>query len=94
LSSRFATLDARWRMAMAKKKRNRKERYEQALGKGEDMPSVRRLRELYERGMAELEARGEPRPQGVDSVQHLRELYARGMAELEAKREAEAEPKG
>jgi hypothetical protein len=65
--------------------------------------SARQLRELYARGMAELEKRhgagaaaGQKRKAGerspewdVDIVQQLRELYERGMADLRA-REAEA----
>jgi hypothetical protein len=41
---------------MAKKKRNRKSR-EQIERDAENSPIVRQLRELYARGMADLEAR-------------------------------------
>ena len=44
---------------MAKKKRSRKERMEQARREAENSPIVRQLRELYARGMAELEAKRE-----------------------------------
>jgi len=40
-----------------KKKRSKKERYEQAHRDAENSPIVRQLRELYERGMAELQAK-------------------------------------
>jgi hypothetical protein len=55
---------------------------------------VRHLRELYVRGMAELEAQGKAYVQHLDSARHLRELYVRGMAELEERQRAEAEQKG
>lgn len=45
-----------------KKKETREERLERYRREAEDTPSVRLLRELYERGMADLkerEARGE-----------------------------------
>jgi hypothetical protein len=42
---------------MAKRKRSKKEISEQALCAGEDMPSVRLLRELAAKGWADLEAR-------------------------------------
>jgi len=40
-----------------KKKRSRKERLEQAHREAENSPIARQLRELYERGMAELRER-------------------------------------
>jgi hypothetical protein len=40
-----------------KRKRSRKEISEQARIEAENLPSVRALRELHARGMAELEAR-------------------------------------
>jgi hypothetical protein len=39
------------------KKKPSKKRLEEIQREAENMPSVRRLRELYERGMAELEAK-------------------------------------
>ncbi len=39
------------------KKRSKKERIERARREAENLPSVRRLRELVERGFAELEER-------------------------------------
>jgi hypothetical protein len=42
---------------MKKKKMSRKERSERARLAAEDSPIVRQLRELYERGMAELAER-------------------------------------
>lgn len=42
---------------MAKKKKSRKEISEQARIEAENSPIVRQLRELYERGMAELAER-------------------------------------
>jgi hypothetical protein len=42
---------------MAKKKRSKKERDNEMRREAEELPSVRLLRELYERGMAELEER-------------------------------------
>ena len=90
---------------MEEKKRSKKEIREQTDRDAENMPSVRRLRELVERGMAELEARSgktkrkktkeeireERQRKAEDSpiVRQLRELYARGMAELETRRKAE-----
>ena len=47
-----------------KRKRSKKEISEQARREAEASPIVRQLRELYERGMAELEARGQPGQQG------------------------------
>jgi hypothetical protein len=47
-----------------KKKRTRKERLEEINRRAEDRPIVRHLRELYERGMAELEAKRETEQQG------------------------------
>jgi hypothetical protein len=41
----------------AKKKRSKQEVYEQARRDSENSPIVRQLRELYARGMAELEER-------------------------------------
>jgi hypothetical protein len=40
-----------------KRKRTKKERIEASLREGENIPSVRMLRELYARGMAEVEER-------------------------------------
>ena len=40
-----------------KRKRSKKEISEQAQREAENLPSVRQLRELYARGMADLEAR-------------------------------------
>jgi hypothetical protein len=42
---------------MAKKKRTKKEISEQARRNAENSPIVRQLRELYERGMGEMEER-------------------------------------
>jgi hypothetical protein len=42
---------------MEKKKRSKKEIREQRRREAENMASVRQLRELYERGMAEVEER-------------------------------------
>ena len=42
---------------MAKRKRSKKEISEQARREAENLPSVRLLRELYAKGMADLEAR-------------------------------------
>jgi len=58
--ARFATYFGR----TMKKKRSKKEIYEQARLDAENMPSVRRLRELYERGMAELQEREQAKQQG------------------------------
>jgi hypothetical protein len=44
---------------MTEKKKSKKERREQRRQEAENSPIVRQLRELYERGMAELEARRE-----------------------------------
>jgi hypothetical protein len=44
---------------MKKRKRSKKEIAEQAGREAENLPSVRQLRELYQRGMAELKAREE-----------------------------------
>jgi hypothetical protein len=44
------------------KKRTKKERIEQARREAENSPIVRQLRELYERGMAELEERRKADP--------------------------------
>jgi hypothetical protein len=44
-------------MADPKKKRSRRERAEAARREAENSPIVRQLREIYERGMAEVEAR-------------------------------------
>ena len=41
------------------KKRSKKERRDQARRDNENRPIVRQLRELYARGMAELQAKGE-----------------------------------
>jgi hypothetical protein len=41
---------------MKKRKRSKKEIYEQARREAESSPIVRQLRELYARGMAELQA--------------------------------------
>jgi len=40
-----------------KKKRSKQERIEASRRDAENIPSVRMLRELYERGMAEIEER-------------------------------------
>lgn len=45
------------------KKRSKKERIERARREAENMPSVRRLRELVERGYAELEERRRSKPE-------------------------------
>jgi hypothetical protein len=42
---------------MKSPKERRRERRERALREAENSPIVRQLRELYERGMAEVEAR-------------------------------------
>jgi hypothetical protein len=42
---------------MAERKKSKKERREQARLEAENSPIVRQLRELYARGMADLEAR-------------------------------------
>ncbi len=42
---------------MKKKKRTKKEIYEQSRRESENSPMVRQLRELYERGMAEVRRR-------------------------------------
>jgi hypothetical protein len=47
---------------VAKRKRTRKEISEQARREAESSPIVRQLRELYSRGMAELEARRKADP--------------------------------
>ena len=44
-------------MTGPKKKKSKKERREEARREAENSPIVRQLRELYERGMAEVEAR-------------------------------------
>jgi hypothetical protein len=44
------------------KKRSKKERIERARREAENLPSVRRLRELVERGYAELEERRKTDP--------------------------------
>ncbi len=46
-----------------KRKRSKKEISEQAGREAENMPSVRRLREIVEKGYADLERRG-IRPEG------------------------------
>ncbi len=43
-----------------KKKRSKKEISEEARREAENMPSVRRLREIVEKGYADLERRGRP----------------------------------
>jgi hypothetical protein len=43
-------------------KRTKKERIERARRRAEDRPIVRQLRELYDRGMAELEERRRVNP--------------------------------
>jgi hypothetical protein len=48
---------------MKKRKRSKKEIGEQARREAENLPSVRALRELHARGMAELEARRERDPE-------------------------------
>ena len=67
---------------MEKRKRTKRELREQARREAENTPIVRQLRDLYERGMADLERRGE-----VQGRPTLRELYERGMADLETRRE-------
>jgi hypothetical protein len=54
---------------MAKRKRDKKETSEQELLRGEDMPSVRLLRELAAKGWADLEARrlAQERQQAAES---------------------------
>jgi hypothetical protein len=47
-----------------KRKRSKKERADQALRDAENLPIVRQLRELYARGMAELEAQREAEQRG------------------------------
>ena len=42
---------------MAKRKRSKKEISEEARREAENLPSVRLLRELFEKGMADLEVR-------------------------------------
>lgn len=42
---------------MKNRKKSKRERIEQARREAENSPIVRQLRELYERGMAEVEAR-------------------------------------
>ena len=44
-------------MTDPKKRKSKKERREQARREAENSPIVRQLHELYERGMAEVEAR-------------------------------------
>ncbi len=44
---------------MAKKRETRQEKLERIRRQAEDRPIVRELRELYERGKAEIEARRE-----------------------------------
>jgi hypothetical protein len=44
-------------MTEPKKKKSKKERQEEARREAENSPIVRQLRELYERGMAEVEER-------------------------------------
>ena len=63
-----------------KRKRSRKEISEQSRREAENSPIVRQLRELYDRGMADLEARR--RPEDPPIVRDIRKLYERGMAEL------------
>ncbi len=59
----------------------------------EDSPIVRQLRELYARGMDELEAkgrlRGRPRREYESAADHLHDLYAIGIEELETRRRAQ-----
>ncbi len=52
-----------------KKKRSKKEISEQARREAENSPTVRRLRELYANGMAELQARKEAA--GIDQEKDL-----------------------
>ena len=47
-----------------KKKKSKREISEEARVRAENRPIVRQLRELYARGMAELEARGQAGQQG------------------------------
>jgi hypothetical protein len=49
-------------MTMAKKRKSRKQIAEEARREAETSPVVRQLRELYERGMAEVEERRKADP--------------------------------
>ena len=53
----FVRSASSWKRTMAKKKRSKKEISERARREAENSPIVRQLRELYARGMAELEER-------------------------------------
>jgi hypothetical protein len=72
---------------MTKRKRSKREISEHARRQAENSPVVRQLRELYDKGIAELEARRKPGDPPIE--RDLRKLYERGMAELREREQAQ-----
>ncbi|HMI98566.1 MAG TPA: hypothetical protein VK488_01900 [Gaiellaceae bacterium] len=75
-----------------KRKRSKKEIADQAGREAENSPNIRRLRELAERGWADLAAQGRvegPPPAPGEGGERLRQILLR----REARREGDAPPK-